>query len=356
MGYFGLQCLMSNGTLWKVVGNQALPRPADPNGLVPVTLTGCPNCGMISTPANDFILTFSGNGTAYVYDSTADAYVASRLLIPAPITGYYGLLGAGPAGAYYLVNGLIVNPSLTTIGGSASPGATVPGGGGFPGQPPVVSIINTGNRNVAALTPLDDKRLLRLTTPVRQNITTVTRDDARTTLEVVNLQTGEDTLAGVVPENPVVNVFGTTRFNTNPRMMAVNAAGTTAYMITLSGLSVVSLTPTGTDTRPAIATGARGIVNSADGTASFKPGSFITINGQNLADSATADTIPPPTVLGGSCVTFGDIAVPLLVSSNGQIQAQVPDTLPAGTHVVEVRSLATAQASDPVVVTVRPSN
>jgi DNA-binding beta-propeller fold protein YncE len=356
MGYFGLQFVMSNGTLWKVVGNQALPRPADPNGVVPVTLTGCPNCGMTGTPGNDFILTFSGNGTAYVYDSTADAYVASRLLIPAPITGYYGLLGAGPGGAYYLTNGLIVNPSLTTIGGSASPGATgiTPPGG--PGQPPVVSIINTGNRNVAALTPLDAKRFLRLTTPVRQNITTVTRDDARTTLEVVNLESGEDTLAGVVPENPVVNVFGTTRFNTNPRMMAVNSAGTTAYMITLSGLSVVSLTPTGTDTRPAITTGARGIVNSADGTPNFRPGSFITISGSHLADPATADAIPPPTVLGGSCVTFGDIAVPLLVSSSGQIQAQVPDTLPSGTHVVEVRSLSTAQASDPVVVTVRPGN
>jgi hypothetical protein len=356
MGYFGLQFLMSNGTLWKVVGNQALPRPADPNLIVPVTLTGCPNCGMIATPGNDFILTLSGNGTAYVYDSTADAYVATRLLIPAPITGYYGLLGAGPGGAYFLVNGLIVNPSLTTIGGSATPGATGTTGGAAPGQPPVVSIVNTGNRNVAALVPLDDKRFLRLTTPVRQNITTVTRDDARTTLEVVNLETGEDTLAGVVPENPVVNVFGTTRFNTNPRMMAVNSAGTTAYMITLSGLSVVSLTPTGVDTRPAIDTGARGIVNSADGTPNFKPGSFITISGSHLADAATADTIPPPTVLGGSCVTFGDIAVPLLVSSSGQIQAQVPDTLPAGTHVVEVRSLSTAQASDPVVVTVRPGN
>jgi hypothetical protein len=53
----------------------------------------------------------------------------------------------------------------------------------------------------------------------------------------------------------------------------------------------------------------------------FKPGSFITISGTHLADAATADTIPPPTVLGGSCVTFGDIAVPLLVSSSGQIQA-----------------------------------
>jgi hypothetical protein len=82
-------------------------------------------------------------------------------------------LGAGPGGAYFLVNGLIVNPSLTTIGGSATPGATGISGGGAPGQPPVVSIINTGNRNVAALTPLDAKRFLRLTTPVRQNITTV---------------------------------------------------------------------------------------------------------------------------------------------------------------------------------------
>ena len=153
----------------------------------------------------------------------------------------------------------------------------------------------------------------------------------------------------------MVNVFGTTRFNTNPRQLVVDAAGTTAYAITISGLSVISLAPAGTDTRPVINTGGRGVVNSADGTTNFRPGSFITITGRNLATASTADTIPPPTVLGGSCVTFGDIAVPLLVSSSGQIQAQVPDTLPAGTHIVEVRSLGTAQASDPVVVTVRPS-
>ena len=122
-------------------------------------------------------------------------------------------------------------------------------------------------------------------------------------------------------------------------------------MITLSGLSVVSLTPTGTDTRPAINAG--GIVNSADGSPNFQAGSFITISGKNLADLATANTVPPPTVLGGSCVTFGDIAVPLLATSSGQIQAQVPDTLPAGTHVVEVRSLGTV---DPVVVTVKAGN
>jgi DNA-binding beta-propeller fold protein YncE len=353
MSNFGLQFMMSNGSLWKVVGNQALPRQFD--SIYTAAIAGCPNCGMVGTPDNNSILTFNGTGTAFVYDGNADTYVTSRLLIPAPIQGYYGVLGAGPSGSYYLVDGLIVNPSLTTLGGSASPGATAitPGGPGF--GPPNVTVINTGNRNIASAAPLDATRFLWLTTPVRQNITTVTRDDSRTTLEIVNIKTGEVQLAGVVPENPVVNVFGTTRFNTLPRQMVVDSAGTTAYMITLSGLSVVSLAPNGTDNRPAIAAGARGIVNSSDGTPNFKPGSFITISGTNLASGATADTIPPPTVLGGSCVTFGDIAVPLLVTSKGQIQAQVPDSLPAGTHVVEVRSLSTAQASDPVVVTVRPS-
>ena len=102
---------------------------------------------------------------------------------------------------------------------------------------------------------LSDTTFLRLTTPVRQNITTATRDDSRTTLEMVNLITGEDTLAGVAPENPVTSVFGTTRSNVPPRQMVVDSAGTTAYAITLSGLSVISLTPTGSNTRPTIAAG-----------------------------------------------------------------------------------------------------
>jgi uncharacterized protein (TIGR03437 family) len=134
-------------------------------------------------------------------------------------------------------------------------------------------------------------------------------------------------------------------------MMVVDSAGITAYAITLSGLSVISLAPTGSNTRPAIA--ASGVANASDASAEIKPGSFITISGSNLAAAATADSLPPPTVLGGSCVTFGDVAVPLLRTSGGQIQAQVPDNLRPGTQVVAVRSLSTAQQSDPVTITVR---
>jgi hypothetical protein len=138
------------------------------------------------------------------------------------------------------------------------------------------------------------------------------------------------------------------------RQLAADSKGN-AYAITLSGLSVVSTTPASTSTRPAIATGARGIVNSSDGTPNLKPGSFVTITGTNLAAPASANTIPPPIVLGGSCVTFNDTALPLLQTAPGQILAQIPTDIQTGTSVVEVRSLGTAQDSDPVTVTVQKS-
>jgi uncharacterized protein (TIGR03437 family) len=113
------------------------------------------------------------------------------------------------------------------------------------------------------------------------------------------------------------------------------------------------LTLSGTDRRPAITAGTRGIVNSSDGTPNFRPGSFITVNGANLATAATADTIPAPTVLGGVCVVFNDMALPLLQTSPTQISAQLPAEIRPGQNVVQVRSLAIAQSSEPIIVTVQ---
>jgi hypothetical protein len=353
-GLFGLQFVMSNGSQWKVLnGNQATVRPTDT--YTPVTLGGAPNIGMLATSDSRYILTMNGTGLSYLYDATADTYVASRQLTTGTILGYYGVLGSGPSGNYFLANGLIVNKALVTIGGSSSPGASVPvfpGPGTGGGGPGIATVINTGQRNIAAVAGLTDTSFVRLTTPVRQTITTATRDDPRTTLDMIDLTTGENTLLGVVPENPMTSVFGTARSNVTPRQLVVNSAGTTAYALTLSGLSVISLASSSNDTRPALA-GSGAIVNSSDGSQDLRPGAFITVSGANLASAAVADTTPPPTVLGGSCVTFGDVSLPLLRTASGTISAQIPDTLPAGTHVVEVRSLATAQQSDPITVTVR---
>jgi hypothetical protein len=338
MGLFGLQFIMSDGSFWNLVGTTALPRPG--NSITPVTIAGCPACSMMATPANDFILTLDGSGNAYVYDSTADTYVAKRQLfgVPGatPILGYYGVLGAGPAEAYFLANGLTLTSSLTTVSGTPNPA--------------------TGGRNVIAVAPLDATSYLALTTPVRASITAAVAGDSRPTLQAVNYSNGNQTLIGVAPENPVVDLFGNTRVNTLPRQMVVDSAHTTAYVITLSGLSVIPLTTAGASSAPSI-NATRGIVNTTDGTTTnIRPGSFVTISGKNLAATATADTIPPPTVLGGSCVTFGDIAVPLLSTSGTQIMAQVPTNLLPGTQVVQVRSLANAQDSTPITISVRSTS
>jgi hypothetical protein len=289
---------------------------------------------MIAAPDNSYILTLSGNGNGYLYNSITDTYQSGRLLF-STVQGYYGVLGASPGGTYFLANGLVLNPSLTTLYGTAIPSSTTTNG--LPG------------RNVAAVAPIDDTYFLRLTTPVRTAINSTTSDDSRTILEKVNVLTGDDTLVGVTAENPVAEVFGTTRFNTTARQMVVDATGSTVYAITLSGMSVIPLAAAITSTQPAITS----VVNAIDGSSNLQPGSFVTIKGSNLASTAAATTIPPPAVLGGSCVTMGETAVPLISTSSSQIQAQIPTNLPTGTQVVEVRSLGMAQDSAPVTVTVR---
>src|SRR5262249_49351233 len=153
---------------------------------------------------------------------------------------------------------------------------------------------------------------------------------------------------GAIGDNPVTSVFGNTRANVPARQVAVDSAGT-GYIITLTGLTVV---PLGTS-KPQVASGVNGLVNATDGSRSFGPGSFIAASGSNLASTAASDTIPPPALLGGSCLTFSDASLPLLQTSSGQIVAQIPSDLSPGQYVMRVRSLATGQQSDAVMVTVQ---
>jgi hypothetical protein len=251
---------------------------------------------------------------------------------------------------------MILNSTLSLIGGSERPGATQFVPPTQPGQPPTQIVVSAGQRNVASACALDENRFVRLTTPVRQNTTAQTRDDVRPTFEMVDIRTGSESVVGIAPENPTQSVFGTQRANVPSKQMAIDSRGT-AYVITLSGLSVIQLSTNGTPSRPALPSGARGVVNANDGTPNFRPGSFITISGVNLASDAQADTIPLPTILGGTCVTFNDVAIPLLQTSANQISAVLPPEIRSGQNVMQVRSLASAQSSDPLVITVqRPEN
>jgi YVTN family beta-propeller protein len=351
MGLSGLQITMSNGTMWKVVGNQAVPRPANTNIFPNNTVSGPQE--MTATPGGEYILLLGGTGMAYLYDALVDNYTVSRQVYTPnqQIISYYGVLGAAPRGAYYLANGLILSPSIAVIGGAERPGVVQVAPPTTPGGQPTQTVVSAGQRHVAAVAPLDERSFVRLTTAVRQSVTAATRDDVRPVIEQVDIATGAETVAAIAAEQPTLSAFGQARINLSPRRMVVDSKGN-IYAITLSGLSYIPLTPPGAG-RPTIRGGARGILNSIDGTPNFTPGAFVTVLGSNLALPATADEVPPPTVLGGSCVTFSDLPLRLLQTSPEQISAQLPEDIRPGQYVVQVRSLATAQASDPVVVTVQ---
>lgn len=348
MGLSGLQFMMSNGTFWRLIGNQALPRVG--STVTPVSIPG-PQY-MAATPGGEYILTLAANGNAYLYDALADTYTAARQLYNQAPVSYFGPATAGPRGDYFVVGGMTLSSALAVIGGAERPGQVQFGPPPAPGQPRTQIVVSAGQRNVASVVSVDDSQFVRLTTPVRQNANAQTRDDPRPTLEMVNIRTAAESVVGIAPDSPLFTVFGARRANVPTRELVVDSKGT-AYAITLSGLSVIPLAASGTSQRPAITGGARGVVNSADGTPNFRPGSFITINGTNLATASQTDELPLPDVLGGTCVTFNDVALPLLQTSPNQISALLAEDIRPGQNVVQVRSLANAQSSDPIVVTVQ---
>ena len=314
-GVFGLQIIKSDGSQWKVVGEEATVRPA--NSVTPALLvTNGSVPKMAASQDGQSIIAISGNGTAYLYNGLVDTFtISNRPYSAANIQGYYGPLAAAPDGSYLLENGFIMNSSLALIGGSETPSATPAG--------PL-----SANRNVAAVASVDENRFVRITTPVKATITSVPSGDARPLLEVLDFRNNSISVVGPLAENPVFTAIGTTRMNVPPRHLVVDSTGT-AYAITLSGLSVVPMTPSGAS-RPLLATGNSAIINATDGTRAMKPGSFILVNGSNLALPGTADQLPAPVILGGSCVTFSDTAVPLLQTASGRFRPKCLRTCPPG--------------------------
>lgn len=344
MGLDGLEFVLSNGSQWRVVGGTAIPRPTDTvtlqaanNNLLPVNANSRIN--MLASADNRYIVTLAANGTAYLYDSAAGAYVTGSLLFGGTgviVQGFYGPLSAGPEQSFFTLGGLFTNNSLTVIGGTANPAIAATG--------------SPALRNIVATAPFDANSFIRLTTPVKANLATVPSSDSRPTLELVNIASGSPSLLGVAPENPRFTTFGQTRFNTPARSMVLDN-NNVAYILTLSGLSVVPLT-TGGAVAPAI-TARNGVLNAA-GTATLNVGGFISVLGTNLAAASTASVLPAPTVLGGSCVTFNDVPLPLLQTSATRIVAQIPSNVSTGSNVVQVRSIGTGLQSTPVIVTVLP--
>jgi len=327
----GLQIVMSNGQVWHVVNNEAMPRAAGPV-LGSTTITSPFN--LVATPGGEFALLLAGNGTAYLFDASADAYVSSQTVQSTPIQGYYGAVAAGPRGQYYVVNGSLLNSSLTPI--SVSP--PVPGANG-----------TSVPRPISAVAAVSANQFARFVQPTRTSASAAVT--TAPTVEVADAATGAVRLAGIpVPEGPLSTQAGTQRVNLGGKLMAVDPSGNYAYLITASGLTVVPLTTVPPASRPTL-TGS-GMVNSASMQAAVAAGSVVDIFGKNLATTDQAGTTSPlPTILGGACVTMNNVPLPLIATSPGQINAQLPPNMTAGKYSLVVRSLDLNVATAPSTVT-----
>ena len=342
MGIFGPQFVGSNGSLWSVRGASALPRAVSP--VIGAATVASP-ANMVSAPGNESIVLMNNTGVAFRYDSISDTYVNAQTVMSAPIDSYYGPLAAGPGGRYFLANRAILNSTLVPIGGR-----TTGGGAQFtfppqPGQPPVgaAGAVTQGLRHQPAVAAINDTTYARFTIPPQANAGTAPVGDPRPLVEVVEVLTENRLVTVAAPEGPPAQVFGNLRANINPRMMAVDSSGSNAFLVTMSGLSIVSLRQPLPAERPAINN--NGVVHGATFSRSIAPGSLISIFGRNLGETARASSLPLPEILGGSCVTFNDVTLPLLSTSPTQINAQLPpDALP-GANAVMVHSVVTGLES-----------
>jgi uncharacterized protein (TIGR03437 family) len=162
-------------------------------------------------------------------------------------------------------------------------------------------------------------------------------------VQVLNANTGNPTLQIPALEGPISQATAAARVPIAGRTMAINSTGTVAYVITTSGLSIINLTAVPASARPL--PNQRGTVNLGSYQTAIAPNGLISIFGQNLASSAVATGTPLPLILGGTCVTLNNIALPLFMTSAAQINAQIPPGTAAGSFPLVVRSIANQAAS-----------
>jgi uncharacterized protein (TIGR03437 family) len=326
-GVSGLQILMSDGTLWEVIGNTAVPRPA--SSIIGQTAQGLPlplpaTSTMAASPDGAYILYTTSAGAAYLLDAVTDTFILGRQVVTATQPGYIGPVAAGPGGQYFVMNGTLLNRSLFPQTRLATPGL-------------ISAVAPIGNGSYAAFSPPAASANAASLPATAPNI------------RLVSTVTGAITRQVTALEGPLTQAAGAGRAIINGRTMAIDSTGSTAYVIGASGLSIVSLVPP-SGTRPQI--NPNGAVNLASRQPQFAPNTPVSIFGQNLAPADAEATIPLPTVLAGSCVTLNNIALPLYMATATQINAQIPPELAPGTYQLVVHSVANQVASAPQPLTV----
>ena len=337
----GALFLMSNGTLWSIIGNQAVPRR--PSSIIGTTATGAQTpltapYTLAASPGGEYVIVSSGNGFVYLYDALLDDFVQGRQIQTAPIRGYRSPITAGPRGQYFVVNGILMNAALTPVADAPS-SVTVTNGN-----------TTTTNIPIAAITQISPTQYARFTQPVRAtaNATLTTAP----TVDIIDVNSGALRSSVAALEGPLSQVANANTATTiGGRTMAVDSTAANAYLLTTSGLSIVPLAAPAPASRPVL--NARATVNIGSGANTVAANNLVAINGRNLAAAASAPTTGTlPTTLGGVCVTLGTTPLPLIMTSDTQINAQLPPGLATGNYQLTVRSLDNHVATAAQAVTI----
>ena len=281
---------------------------------------------MAAAPGGEYIVLYAATGFVYLFDATLDDFVAGRqVFTPATQTGYIGPITVGPRGQFLVVNGTVLNQALASTGARIGTGL-------------VSAVAAVGNTSYAIFSPPP--------APAANAAPTVAP-----TVQILDANTGNASLQVPALESPLVQVAAGARGTPiNGHLLAVDSAGGSAYAITTSGLSIIPLSTVPASSRPL--PNPRGAVNLASYQTQVAPNGLLSIFGQNLGGSEVASTTQLPLVLGGTCVTLNNIALPLIMTSPTQINAQIPPELAPGNYPLVVRSVERQASSASQTLTV----
>jgi uncharacterized protein (TIGR03437 family) len=236
--------------------------------------------------------------------------VQGRQVFTGAQQGYYGPIAAGGRGSYFVVNGSLLNQALTPVASATTPS--------------MVSAIAAGANTYA-----------RYVAPARANANVLPADAGN--IEMVDATTGVAMRSVPALEGPMTQATGTARATISGRTMAIDAAGTTAYMISTTGLSIIPLDTPAAANRPQVFS--KGAVNLGSYQTQVSQNGWLSIFGTNLGSGAQSGSTPLPTILGGTCVTLSNTPMPLYMTSTGQINALVPMETRPGNYQLVVRSI-----------------
>ena len=236
------------------------------------------------------ILFASSDGTTMLYDSNAGTFSAARKDFKA-LNGAYAASSFGQ----FVVGSNVLNSSLVRVSTLATDANSIPSG--------FVFVDQAGFRTTAQVTSNGSTGAASTANPgIIQ----------RVDLSNGSLSSSHSTR---MVESPIMSTIGFTR------SLALLYNRTAILNLTTSGLTILPWQYDASVAPPQLTS----VRNAADQSKPVAPGALISVYGNNLSPVNVASSqIPLPTTLADTCLIVNGLALPMILVSPTQINAQLP--------------------------------